>query len=215
MLSFSLTSVGAMEIDTDVALVTENIIIPRLSFGFRWADDVYDIVFYNALGSSYYSAVNNAMAKWNAVVDPEDPNGNSIHHLSAVTLADPGFVLNTIKFTRPDQTNINEEFLGYMDEELTSNGVYIEFVTIYLNELDYEWTNGSVAGKYDVQSVVTHEIGHALGIKHCHELSAYPNGGPCWSDTCLQNVMQPEISSGMTRRNLRYYDTASYIVIYD
>ena len=138
-----------------------------------------------------------------------------IRHLSAVTLADPGFVLNTIKFVRPEATDIDEEFLGYTEETLESNEVYIAFVTIYLNEEDYEWANGSVAGKFDVQTVVTHELGHALGIMHCHEKYHYPDGVACWSDTCLQNMMNPYISPGTTRRNLQTYDTASYIVIYN
>ena len=38
---------------------------------------------------------------------------------------------------------------------------------------------------YDVKSVILHELGHALGIAHCHELE---DGETCFSPTCKKKA---------------------------
>ena len=83
----------------------------------------------------------------------------------------------------------------------------IEEATIILSS-SLNYSIGPVNNKYDIQSVVVHEIGHVLGIAHCHE-----DGGSC-SYTCSSNVMNPTIPAGATRRTWQEFDKASLIVIY-
>jgi len=90
------------------------------------------------------------------------------------------------------------------------------FVRIELN-LRYEWVIGAVPGKADVQSAVAHELGHALGIAHCHVILENEEGediSNCGSSTCPNNVMSPRYLGGTVRRTLQAYDIGSYQVIY-
>ncbi len=80
---------------------------------------------------------------------------------------------------------------------------------------DYTWSTSGDPYSYDVQTVTLHELGHALGVAHCHEANGDPeNKGPCWNRTCLTNVMNPVASLGIQNTTLKEYDTASYLVTY-
>ncbi|MGQ0537299.1 MAG: matrixin family metalloprotease [Methanobacteriota archaeon] len=61
------------------------------------------------------------------------------------------------------------------------------------------WSNGAVSGRFDVQSVATHEAGHALGLDHINDGN---------------QVMNPTISSGTTKRTLGSGDLAGLRVLY-
>lgn len=74
----------------------------------------------------------------------------------------------------------------------------------------FTFTVGAASNKYDIQTVATHELGHAIGVAHCHEKGE----SPCFSTTCSSNVMMREISSNSTRRTLTDYDKSSKQVIY-
>ena len=81
-------------------------------------------------------------------------------------------------------------------------------VTVYLNP-DKNWSIGASPGCYDIQTVVLHELGHVLGVAHCHEENEV-----CYNSTCELNVMNRLTSPNSVRTTFQYYDTTSYKVIY-
>jgi Matrixin. len=74
----------------------------------------------------------------------------------------------------------------------------------------YTFTAGAASNKYDMQTVATHELGHAIGVAHCHEV----NETSCFSATCPSNVMMCVIYDNSMRRKLTDYDTSSKQLIY-
>ena len=87
-------------------------------------------------------------------------------------------------------------------------GDEIRTFVISLN-VNFQYAIGAVSGKYDYQTIYEHELGHALGVAHCHE-----DGKTCSSSTCSQNVMNLTAQTNFVRRTLKGYDIASYQYIY-
>ena len=140
-------------------------------------------------------AVRSAMLQWNGVTDS---SGRSIismylsNYVSSNNVVKYSFTINNLAYTSPEEIN------GEMQS-----------VAILLNS-DYQWSVGSFAGKYDIQTVVLHELGHALGVGHCHEI-----GNQCSSPTCTSNVMTPVFATGQVRTTFQNYDISTYRSIYD
>ncbi|TMQ35239.1 MAG: matrixin family metalloprotease, partial [Planctomycetota bacterium] len=61
-------------------------------------------------------------------------------------------------------------------------------------------------GQYDYQTVVTHELGHAVGLYHDSNSYALLNDG--------YDVMYPALAAGVIRRNLSAYDSAWLLHLY-
>src|SRR5205807_330903 len=89
----------------------------------------------------------------------------------------------------------------------TSNGnPYLKFsgyVTVNIVE-GWNWYTGADPGlipsnQYDYQTVVTHELSHAVGLYH--DASTYAG----FNDD-NHSVMYPSVSAGLTRRNFSVYD---------
>ena len=83
--------------------------------------------------------------------------------------------------------------------------------TITFNLQDFSFSTSAESGKHDIQTISLHELGHAIGIAHCHEIGA----SSCFSTTCTSNVMKPTSSTNTTRRSLQPYDSASKQSIYN
>lgn len=71
----------------------------------------------------------------------------------------------------------------------------------YLNAVDFDWTtDGVVANKLDVETVLLHEAGHCLGLDHF-----FAAGG---------NVMQSTVTPGVSRRALAPIDADALCMRY-
>ncbi len=79
--------------------------------------------------------------------------------------------------------------------------------------ITYSFSNSGEANTYNFESIVIHELGHALGIAHCHTnctSNAPPNGTPY----CIANVMCGTLYTATVRTTLQSYDKASLISLY-
>lgn len=188
--SFTFPTSGSVASDEDLPT-------PLLSLGYKWDDTPRDVEFYCPFTGNAKSAVQSAMTRWNSI---RDIDGNRM-----VTM-----VLSTD--SSAECSIVYDNWLGYQVAycNLDYLGTSILGAHIEVNTL-YDFTFGGSSGTYDIQSVVQHELGHALGIAHCHETDS---SSPCLSPTCDLNVMNPISHTGTTRRVLQDYDTASYKIIY-
>ena len=75
----------------------------------------------------------------------------------------------------------------------------IQEADIIVND-DYSWTTSGESGKYDIQAVLTHEIGHLLGLDH---------------SALVSSVMVPFASpTQIDQRTLQYDDIAGVVEMY-
>lgn len=169
---------------------------PRLNMGFYWHNTPRTVYLdISNLPSSFQTEAVGAMNIWNKV--------RSLNGKKMVTFA-KGTYGNT--FSNISYTAIDNRYIGYTKHYYSGNA--LSSVTIYLNS-SKPLTVGPNPNSYDVKTVLVHELGHALGIAHCHEI-----GSSCFSPTCSINVMNPETPVNETRTVLRAYDTSSYQMIY-
>lgn len=169
---------------------------PRLNLGFYWHNTPRTVYLdISDLPASFQTEAVAAMNIWNKV--------RSLSGKKMVTFAkgSSGSTFNKITYNY-----INPQYIGYTD--FSTSGNEITSVHITLNS-DYSLTVGPNPNSYDVKTVLVHELGHALGIAHCHEI-----GSSCFSPTCSINVMNPKTPVNETRTVLRAYDTSSYQMIY-
>ncbi|NVJ20409.1 adhesin [Myxococcus sp. AM011] len=84
---------------------------------------------------------------------------------------------------------------------LTFSG-YVYQCDIFLNAVDFDWstTTPTPAGHYDIQSVLTHEVGHCLGLGDSFE--------------AIGAVMFFDLQAGVSRRNLADYDRTALCRFY-
>lgn len=177
--------------------LSANSVNPRLSNGLKWYDTPRNIFFYCDFDTAEREAVRNAMNTWNAVRTPD--NGYMVSMFLTTGEANNSVV----------KVPSYNAWIGYFEK--VSIGDELLSVTIELDS-QRNWSTTGAADAYDVQTVVLHELGHALGVAHCHEASE--GAGPCWSATCLTNVMNPSGAKGRINTTLKDYDTASYILVY-
>lgn len=70
---------------------------------------------------------------------------------------------------------------------------------VHLNARDFEFAVGAVAGKIDLQAILTHELGHVLGVGHSAETRA---------------TMNPGLPSGIAARSLERDDVDAACALY-
>lgn len=169
----------------------------RLRLPEKWYNTPKDAFIKCDFSTAEREAVRAAMQQWNKV---RDTKGKSIVSLYLTTGATDSRVI---------YSNYSFPKIGYTEHIL--RGDEILGATIHLASTE-KWSVGYSPGCYDIQTVVLHELGHMLGVAHCHEDGSEP---PCFSKTCESNVMNPYVSPGKIKRTFQEYDTASYIIIYD
>ncbi len=175
---------------------------PRFASGLKWPDGVTNVKFQcvGTFSSSQKTAIRTAMSKWNAV---KAPDGDSLITLSLTTSESA----NTIEW----DDDFFDDWQGNMVPVPGMGGIF-ESATILLNEnKNVLWSTSGASNAYDMKTVVEHELGHALGVAHCHELETRSG---CYSSTCSKNVMNPTSARGRVRTTLQEYDKSSYILIY-
>lgn len=196
------TLFGVLAFGMVAALPMEVSAAARLHFNYKWP--VCPNVITVRCDIPETGAVQSAMNSWNAVKDfsgrgmltfrmtTSGSNSNYIHYINDVGRGD---------------------YIAYCDPTFIDpkTETEVKSIEIWLNKYGHSFSVGAKSGCYDVQSVVVHELGHALCVKHCHE----KNASSCFSATCTSNVMNWSVPIGKTRRNLTSYDKSSYQVIYD
>lgn len=161
-------------------------------YGIYWPSTPCTVRVRNGLGN-YDSSIISAMNKWNSV------KSNSGANMITYEL---GSSSNNIEWSYI----MDDSFIGYAD--IAAPGLIISSFNIYLNG-GKSWTSGAASGRYNVETVIIHELGHVLGVNHCHMI-----GNSCSSGTCTYNVMRPSVSTGTTKTTLQAYDKNSYRNIY-
>ncbi len=194
---------GALAFGMVVSLPMDVSAAARLAFDYRWQVCPNTLPFRCDIPEK--SAVQSAMNTWNAV---KDFSGKSMLTLQMTTSSSASNTISYYSGSRFDTA------VGYTDEATyTSNGKkYVSSMKIYLCTYNgKQYSVGAKVNCFDIQTIVTHELGHALCVMHCHKQGA----SSCFSSTCTSNVMNPDAHRNFTRRTLTSYDKSSYQVIYD
>ena len=164
--------------------------------GFYWADFDSAVPFLinpntpDLPGTGEVGAITAAFQKWE-----DDP-------LSIVDFDYGG--ATAIKKRTLDGTNAvfwagagGQTYLARTTSYFRPNGELVEF-DIQFNPY-WDWVDGSENGKFDVQSVATHEAGHGLGLGH-------PSGSGA--------IMFATLASGLKKRNLSNGDLGGLRTLY-
>lgn len=173
-----------------------NAVEARKSTGYKWKNKSATVYFYCGFNSVWKDALSASMTSWN--------NVKNVNNETIVPMA----FTNNSSHSNKIYSSSGQTWLAKALPTVV--GEYFDSVSIAFNSGDYTFSVGAVSGKFDIQSVATHELGHAIGIAHCHEKTE----SSCFIGTCPTNVMNPLIQANMTRRVLTAYDTSSKKVIY-
>jgi hypothetical protein len=135
----------------------------------------------SSVPSAYFDSIQRAVAVWN------DATGREIIKIGGWTNVGPS--------AAPDGTNLlhfQKKWDGPSNEQARTtiywSGDRIYEADVKINERDFGFSGSSTgeAGKLDMESLMIHEFGHVLGLKHM---------------TSSGSVMQPTLS-GATATNL-------------
>lgn len=167
--------------------------------GYRWSSKTASVQFNVPFNDVWKDAIQAAMNTWNNV--PDANTSDTATHLPqlSITSSTVSNKFNTINSTA-------YTWSGLMTPT-SSNGILSS--VLITNNLRYTFNVGAAADKLDIQVNNTHELGHALGVAHCHELNETHNSGDS------ANTMYPNVYFKSTsQRSLESYDTASVQLIY-
>ena len=166
------------------------------SLGISW-DNTPCIITWNCnFTTTEREAVRAAMQAWNSLT-----NSNGV---SAVTS-----YLSTY-ITSPNYVQYGYLTDGSVAKTIPNVDSNQHITDVYITlSLFKSWSTTGESTKFDIQSVVQHELGHAIGIAHCHE-----SGSSCSLGSCPSNVMSPNLHAGTIRTTFTSYDTAAYDYVY-
>lgn len=188
---------------------------PRLAVGFKWDNLPVEVKFkYDGTDLSgdgsaddEKAAISEAMKLWNGVDDADKMVQLSLINIPSsndIVCKDAGY-----------------DYIGKTEPVFVSgsNNTILYSADVLLNTNQYWTTKDTLLLKYNVQSIVGHELGHVLGVAHCHQSTDSIEGTSsenteCVSSTCKSNIMQPKIAQGQEIKTLTDYDKSSYRLIY-
>ena len=144
---------------------------------------------------------------WKDALNASMTSWNNVKNTSNETVVPMAFTSDSSHINKI-YTSSGQTWVARMYPTVTSE--YFIAASIAFNAGDYTFAVCAVPNKFDIQTVATHEMGHAIGIAHCHEES----DNSCFIGTCPTNVMNPTLAKNTTRRVLTSYDISSKQVIY-
>lgn len=153
--------------------------------GPKWASPGTTYTVNANLPAAWPAVIQSAAQAWNASGSKFvfTSNGSSPH---VVTLADLG-AGNTLASTRV--------------EYMQSTMAMVRFSLTFNSR--FTWTTTGEAGKFDVQAIATHELGHALGLNHPSD------------PTCSEETMWASAGAGeVKKRSLEAGDKAGVVTLY-
>jgi len=111
-------------------------------------------------GTGESNAINAAVAAWETASGIDFTNTGT----NSITVADPNDFINTVFWA--DTPNPAHTFLAKASwyEYVNDPGTIVGFDVHFNN--DHRWATTSTTGRFDIQSVALHELGHAIGLDH-------------------------------------------------
>lgn len=140
-----------------------------------------------------YDAVRDGMQAW---IDQAGPLTLSFSYVGNTGISERSLDGNNVIFWA-DTPNPADTYLARTSVWFTSNGASVEMDVQFNN--DYLWATVPTPGRYDIQSVTTHEAGHVIGLSHVGAIS---------------EVMYPSQGSNSTKRNLGSGDISGVESLY-
>ena len=142
----------------------------------------------NQFGPSPASAIQESFASWNGVngTDLNFTYGGSTENKTA------GKDSENIVFMEDSNWMYGQGVIAITITTFKTDSGRVVDADIALNDVDYDWTtvnpadDDSLNGKVDIQNIVTHEIGHFIGLDHSseepfEEIASYRNAAMFFS----------------------------------
>lgn len=174
----------------------------------RWSEEMYFFTathkviehntisfrFYEGFSSDWKYAIYYAAQAWKSVstgVDYEVVNTyptTQCHNVNQIISGD-----GHNRVTNVPRDADEDEYLAKTFFKRNSSGVMTE-ADININSYDYNFTVGAQSGYIDLQSVMTHEMGHVAGLAHCFQ--DFSASWTMYARTKANNLSKRTIESG-------------------
>ncbi|WP_405159195.1 matrixin family metalloprotease [Paenibacillus sp. FSL H8-0283] len=181
-----LVTITGILLFTSSFLITQNVL--ARSLGYTWYVASTPIRYDTILNPTWKTIIQKGMNTWNDVSTKKQFQFNSSSTNATGDIS---------ASNRPADTWIGKMF---PTTGSFSGKTYMTRADIIFNT-KYEFADGAVAGAYDIQSVATHELGHALGIAHCHDADSQHSSGD--QDYTMYNY---SFTNETKARSLTQYD---------